>query len=1440
MSWRRVLRALILLLPVALGAVVAWKVHSRWPETLRGIEAEIRAAAAREGFSVSWKALRVRPLFLRVSLEGVTVADAAAGLPLLVAPHVDLSISPGRLLTGGLPVTRVRVREGLFTLSEGNLPLLRRLRSRKGGGEEGDFPEILVVSGRVRLGRLPPIEGAGAFVKELRIRKTRFLGTRITAEVEGATGRFAAAGAVVSVPPSALSADLFLDGGMARFRRLVATGAGASARLSGRLDPSGPGNDLKGSGEVALSKWISSGAPFAAALSRFATEGKVTFTASLAGSLADPEGEAKILLSGGRLIPFPSPSRSPGSPPPKTVAAAGSLSASYGKGKVTLRSARAEGWGGSASAEGTYDLRARKGSGKVLLSDLAAAELPLPRSVPAVPLGKAGITLSAEGGWDRVAYRLAAETTGGAEWRSPGAPPLLRVAGPLRVELAGSASPRERTATVERGRFLSPLLAADLRGRVDLPGRTLSAEVEGSSPAGALKDLSLPGRLAWRGFRGKGAVEGSFDDLVVRGAGSVEALLLPGLRRTVAAGRFEGTTSTAVHFAVDVPEGIARGTASGTWSPARPETGRPSVLDASVSFRDTDLAEVAAALPALLAEAGASPVSLPALAGTVAGDADLLLTGGDAAVGGTVRSARLRAAGVEVGDFEGEGKWSRRGAAAPSWNGRAGATLAGGRVAVQGASRDGATTARAEGTGLEAGRLAAAAGWEWGKANLSGRGNGRVEVAGRGGRWDVPSFHAAFPDLVVSGAPLSGFRADGSLVNRDGRATVQARNPALSLSADFRGDGEWPARLRLDAKSLPTSFVTALAGTRGERGEGTWKGEGEAQALLSRLVRGTAGWDGVPSFSFRLAGEGVSTSGFTFGRLEVDGRREGDRVRATIDSRDPAGRLEGTVGLAAPHPFRVSGPFAFGKEGGGRGEELSWSVSGKVDAKGAILEPRTTEGTLSLERIRVKAREFDLSGKDVPVHLDAGGIRLSGGTVYAEGTPLSLSGRVSWKGEVDARADGKLPAGVVRILVPGVFDRLDGVASFDLRITGNWKSPDLVGTARLEGGALSFIGYDQFFEDLKVEATLTKERLVFDRFSGRSGGGYLDGRGEVPLSASPSERMYFSVDFVDMRYPYPADFRPVVDGHVELFGPFTDFAVTGDVSVRSALYSRPLRFQKALLDVRRRLEEVSARRAKGSFNVRLDLNCVADGTLRIRNNLADATAKGEFKVVGDVYHPVVLGSFDLLDGTIDFQGVRYTVRRLTVEFNDPRRNNPRIDGAAETRKDAVTVTVLVTGTLEKYEVDFVSDPPLGKNDILSLLTLGVTTRSLAGQEGTVGASAASTLALGPYKGRVEDEIRGFVGLDRFAVEAAFSSVSRTFEPRFVVGKSFGDRLNVSVSTLVGTSSETTAIAELKLLENVFLQGAWESATTTRQGELGADLKVRYRFRRFRDVFGRDE
>jgi len=577
-----------------------------------------------------------------------------------------------------------------------------------------------------------------------------------------------------------------------------------------------------------------------------------------------------------------------------------------------------------------------------------------------------------------------------------------------------------------------------------------------------------------------------------------------------------------------------------------------------------------------------------------------------------------------------------------------------------------------------------------------------------------------------------------------------------------------------------------------------------------------------------------------FGECRASGRKRGDIFEGEVLTRAPDSRLAWSISLREPFGFRLEGPFSLGDPGNGtvRDGSRRFSLHGRAQIEGALRAVENTSGTVLVESLTYREGGFELSGKDLSARMGPAGVRWTGGTILAAGNPLRVSGRVSWGGELDVRVDGKLPVSAIRLAVPSVFDRLDGVMTVEGRVTGSLDAPSIVGTGHVEGGTLSFIGYNQLFEGIRADAVISREKIVFEHFEARSGGGYIDGWGEVPLKMDAGQRLYFSVDFLDMRYPYPEDFRPVVQGHVELIGPVEDLLVTGDVEVQSARYTRVLYPEKALLDFSRKLSDVVARREKSEFRVRLDINVVADRTIRIKNNLADIKAGGEFKVGGDTHKVIVLGTFDVYEGYVEYYGSRYELKRVTVDFQDPRRINPRLDARGETKKGSYNIAVLVTGTFEKPEVDFTSDPPLSRTDIVSLLAFGVTTQKAAssgtGTGPSSGLGGTAAIAIGSTVG-VDEKIRSTVGLDKFAIETGFSQTTQSLEPRFVVGKSFGDRVSISASQSVGTSAYTSASGELTLWEDVFLQGTWESSTVNTQGQIGGDLKVRYRYRSLKEL-----
>jgi hypothetical protein len=957
-------------------------------------------------------------------------------------------------------------------------------------------------------------------------------------------------------------------------------------------------------------------------------------------------------------------------------------------------------------------------------------------------------------------------------------------------------------------------------------------------PAGKAADYGVGEPLAWEKIAGEWEFSGPWSRLHGKAALSATALAIRAVPPFPMLIAIDGVPKEALRISVDVPAQRFKATAAGTWT--APFDPSRTASEWTIGVREIDLSDsarwVAGAAASLGADAGGASRYLAGVEGRGEADGKIRIAAGKVDAAARFRAARVDVGGVPLRDLRAEGEF-RSAEPADRWDARAEGKIGDGAFHVA-ANGDGGNRAAIEGSmkGIEIAQAFSLL-----HRDNPGEVRGAVDAGfaarhGPGG-WEVPRFTAGTKELSVGPSRLSEARVDGRLGAAEGTFSFRSASPPVRIDGEVQRTEGWPVKLSLAASKVPTSFLLVAAGYSRTASGGAWNAEAGGVVRLADIV---GGGPLSPGVLLALHGSAratdLSVGEVRFGECVASGGMRGDAFEGEVVTRAPDSRLAWSVSLREPFGFRLEGPFSLGDPGNGTAKSGSrrFSLRGRARIEGALRAVEKTSGTVLVEALTYREGGFELSGKDLSARMDPTGIRWVGGTILAAGNPLRISGNVSWGGALDVRVEGKMPASAVRLAVPSVFDRLDGTVTLEVRVTGSRDAPSIVGTGHLENGMLSFIGYGQLFEGVRADAVLSREKIVFEHFEAKSGGGYVDGWGEVPLKMDAGQRLYFSVDFLDMRYPYPDDFRPVVQGHAELLGPVNDLLVTGDIEVQSARYTKTLRPEKALVDFGRRLSAVSARREKSDFRVRLDINAIADGTIRIKNNLVDATAKGEFRIVGDSSRVIVLGSFDVVEGTAELRGNKYEVKRALVDFQDPRKNNPRLDVRAETRKGNVTVTVAVTGTLDKYEVDMFSDPPLAKNDIVSLLSLGVMTQALAGQEGAVGSAAAASIALGPYKGGVEESIRGVIGLDRFAIEPAYSTTTKTFEPKFIVGKSFGEKASVSMATSVGTSAEGTAIAEYKLQEHIFVQGTWQSANTTQEGDLGADLKFRYRYRQWKD------
>jgi translocation and assembly module TamB len=277
---------------------------------------------------------------------------------------------------------------------------------------------------------------------------------------------------------------------------------------------------------------------------------------------------------------------------------------------------------------------------------------------------------------------------------------------------------------------------------------------------------------------------------------------------------------------------------------------------------------------------------------------------------------------------------------------------------------------------------------------------------------------------------------------------------------------------------------------------------------------------------------------------------------------------------------------------------------------------------------------------------------------------------------------------------------------------------------------------------------------------------------------------------------------------------------------------------------------------------RFDVNVVAQRPLRLSNNLVDMQldiAPPGLNMAGTNQRYGARGVLRILpDSKLRLRSNEFTVREGLVRFDDPVRFAPKVDvraqteyrryastaanpGAADTSTSAAAtaslgqqwrINLYAHGDEENLKLDLTSEPSLSQEDIVLLLTIGLTRaemdRGLASSLGeTVGLEALAAIT------GADKAVKGIVPIiDEFRFGTSYSSRTGRTEPTVTLGKRITEEVRATVTTGITENREVRSSIEWRLGKRMILQGAYDNTndvSSSPLGNLGADLRWRIEF-----------
>jgi len=681
-------------------------------------------------------------------------------------------------------------------------------------------------------------------------------------------------------------------------------------------------------------------------------------------------------------------------------------------------------------------------------------------------------------------------------------------------------------------------------------------------------------------------------------------------------------------------------------------------------------------------------------------------------------------------------------------------------------------------------------------------------------------------DFDLTGVSFAGRRmGDGALHARLERGEAMVlegfalKGPLGASRADARWDfaGPLSARFRVDGLQLEELVGAELA--KKSRARGT--------LTLAGTVGGT---DETPEVALSVGGPQVYLSGRALGPMALDARAVGEQLEVTgrpIADTD----LRLSARLKRPYPYDATLRLALADlrallPDAATAQGLNGSATGVLTAGGAFGDVESSHGVLHLDSLKLQRGEFKVES-DGPWDLRFRGGRMSTEGIRLRGpeTDLTASGFLEAKG-MEIAVSGGMDLRLVESFAP-VLERSSGRLELLGTARGAPADPQIVGTATLVDAGFRVRGQPLELRGLKGKLDFSESRILWSDLSGQANDGRIASRGDVRWRRFRAEQLEVAVQLEQVSVRLIEDAPFAASGELTVSGRPGSFRLAGDLDVQRLRYRRAFGFDTLLARANRSSVPGEAPSEWLQLDVALHLKDAA-----VENNLARAKIVGDVRLTGSNLHPGLVGAIEAGQGSqAFFRGTTFTVTQGAVDFKDRRSLEGVFDVRAESQVRDYLVRLHAFGKTTQPQVLLSSEPGLPEGDIISLLTLGVTSRDRSNTPTTGAGIAAEALYQASGLDRQVQKFLPRTDVLRdlsVHVSTMYNDANSLVEPTVQLESKFlTDQLKLGLFQPV-SGKGTRALAEYRFDDRISAQIQWDNVyNDVPIGNLGLDFKFRW-------------
>ena len=573
------------------------------------------------------------------------------------------------------------------------------------------------------------------------------------------------------------------------------------------------------------------------------------------------------------------------------------------------------------------------------------------------------------------------------------------------------------------------------------------------------------------------------------------------------------------------------------------------------------------------------------------------------------------------------------------------------------------------------------------------------------------------------------------------------------------------------------------------------------------------------------------------GDLFLAATTKGRELVVTGHSQFPKGTLavDGTIGMQGDYPGRITANLdhldldalwrAY------LGDQLTGhsSVVGTVTLQGPLRFPRQwrLDGDLANVVVEVEYAKLHNQGPIRFTYADRT-LRIPETHLVGEGTDVTGHGSIYYAEghRLDMAADGQ-----VDLRLFGLIDQnltASGQANVQVTLGGTVRDPLPQGKIEIKNGTANYAGITSGLSEMNGSLVFTRDHISIEQLAAHAGGGTLEFKGEA---TNYNHQLNFNLTAIgkDVRLRYPPGVSSMASAELHWQGSKAASTISGDVLVTRLAVTPGFDFSSYL--ERSRQSGAITPANSPLYNVKLDVAVHTAPELQMKTAVARLSGDANLRLRGSIARPSVLGRADILEGDATFNGIKFRLERGDITFANPVAIEPQVNLQATTHVRNYDLDVTVTGTPDRLNVNYRSEPPLPKSDIIALLALGRTTEESEQLQQQSGQSAfndvASSLIINQaINSAVGNRMQRLFGVSRIKIDpqGLTTETNPTGRgPQITIEQEFANNLSLTYSTNVSQSAQQIIQGEYYFNRNLSVLG-----TRDQNGVVSFDVRMRRR------------